>query len=143
MSYLATTSQTTGRHHRNIGRLAIGMPVGIKSEQRSPSRRNRGRHGPEYAGIGKTHLATALGYTACLAGKSVLFATAIDTINTLAAAQAASKLKVELKKYLSPQVLILDELGYRVSPDRQETKWVLPEWRPPRQGEQLFGQVLL
>jgi DNA replication protein DnaC len=63
-------------------------------------------------GIGKTHLATALGYTACLAGKSVLFVTAVDAINTLAAAQAASKLKIELKKYLSPQVLILDELGY-------------------------------
>lgn len=63
-------------------------------------------------GLGKTHLATALGYAACLAGKSVLFATAVDTINTLAAAQAASKLKVELKKYLSPQILILDELGY-------------------------------
>ena len=63
-------------------------------------------------GLGKTHLATALGYTACLAGKSVLFATAVDAINTLAAAQAASKLKAELKKYLSPQVLILDELGY-------------------------------
>jgi DNA replication protein DnaC len=28
------------------------------------------------------------------------------------AAQAASKLKAELKKYLSPQILILDELGY-------------------------------
>jgi DNA replication protein DnaC len=63
-------------------------------------------------GLGKTHIATALGYTACLAGKSVLFATAIDTINTLAAAQAANRLKTELKKYLSPQLLILDELGY-------------------------------
>jgi DNA replication protein DnaC len=63
-------------------------------------------------GLGKTHLATALGYTACLAGKSVLFATAIDTINTLAAAQAASRLKAELKKYLAPSLLILDELGY-------------------------------
>jgi len=63
-------------------------------------------------GLGKTHLATALGYTACLAGKSVLFATAVDTINTLAAAQAASRLKVELKKYLAPSLLILDELGY-------------------------------
>jgi DNA replication protein DnaC len=63
-------------------------------------------------GLGKTHLATALGYAACLAGKSVLFATAIDAINTLAAAQAASRLKAELKKYLSPQILILDELGY-------------------------------
>ena len=63
-------------------------------------------------GLGKTHLATALGYTACLAGKSVLFATAVDTINTLAATQAASRLKVELKKYLAPSLLILDELGY-------------------------------
>lgn len=63
-------------------------------------------------GLGKTHIATALGYTACLAGKSVLFATAVDTINTLAAAQAASRLKVELKKYLAPSLLILDELGY-------------------------------
>ncbi|MBC8017390.1 MAG: ATP-binding protein [Verrucomicrobia bacterium] len=63
-------------------------------------------------GLGKTHIATALGYAACLAGKSVLFATAVDAINTLAAAQAASKLKVELKKYPSPQILILDELGY-------------------------------
>ena len=63
-------------------------------------------------GLGKTHLATALGYTACLAGKSALLATAVDAINTLAVAQAASKLKAELKKYLSPQILILDELGY-------------------------------
>jgi len=63
-------------------------------------------------GLGKTHLATALGYAACLAGKSVLFATAVDAINTLAAAQAASRLKAELKKYLAPSLLILDELGY-------------------------------
>jgi len=63
-------------------------------------------------GLGKTHLATALGYTACLAGKSVLFVTAVDAINTLAAAQAANRLKAELKKYLAPSLLILDELGY-------------------------------
>jgi DNA replication protein DnaC len=63
-------------------------------------------------GLGKTHLSAALGYTACLAGKSVLFTTAIDAINTLAAAQAASRLKIELKKYLAPSLLILDELGY-------------------------------
>ena len=40
-------------------------------------------------GLGKTHLATALGYTACLKGHSVLFASAIDVINTLAAARSA------------------------------------------------------
>jgi len=63
-------------------------------------------------GLGKTHIATALGYTACMAGKSVLFSTAVDAINTLASAQAASRLKTELKKYLAPSLLILDELGY-------------------------------
>ena len=63
-------------------------------------------------GLGKTHLATALGHTACLSGHSVLFATAIDVINSLAAAKAAARLQQELKKYLKPSLLILDELGY-------------------------------
>ena len=63
-------------------------------------------------GLGKTHLATALGYTACLKGYSVLFASAIDVINTLAAAKSAGRLKQELKKYTKPALLILDELGY-------------------------------
>jgi DNA replication protein DnaC len=63
-------------------------------------------------GLGKTHLATALGYTACLQGYTVLFASAIDVINTLAAAKSAGRLKVELKKYTKPALLILDELGY-------------------------------
>jgi DNA replication protein DnaC len=60
------------------------------------------------AGIGKTHLATALGYAACLQGYSVLFASAIDVINTLAAAKNAGRLKAELKKYTKPALLILD-----------------------------------
>ncbi len=61
---------------------------------------------------GKTHLATALGYAACLKGYPVLFASAVDVINTLRAAQAAGRLKQELKKYTKPALLILDELGY-------------------------------
>jgi len=63
-------------------------------------------------GLGKTHLATALGYAACLQGYAVLFASAIDVINTLAAAKSAGRLKAELKKYTKPALLILDELGY-------------------------------
>jgi len=63
-------------------------------------------------GLGKTHLATALGYAACLRGTSVLFVSTIDVINSLSAAQAANRLKAELKKYLAPSLLILDELGY-------------------------------
>ena len=63
-------------------------------------------------GLGKTPLATALGYAACLQGYSVLFASAIEVINTLAVAKSAGRLKAELKKYTKPALLILDELGY-------------------------------
>jgi DNA replication protein DnaC len=63
-------------------------------------------------GLGKTHLATALGYQACLKGYSVLFCSAVDAINNLAAAQSAGRLKQELRKYHKPALVILDELGY-------------------------------
>ena len=63
-------------------------------------------------GLGKTHLASALGYSACLKGHTVLFATAVDVINTLSAAQAAGRMKQELKKYARPALLIVDELGF-------------------------------
>jgi len=63
-------------------------------------------------GLGKSHLGIALGYAACLAGHRVLFTTAIDIINTLIAAQNAGRLANALKKYLAPEVLVMDELGY-------------------------------
>jgi DNA replication protein DnaC len=63
-------------------------------------------------GLGKTHLSIALGHAACTSGHSVLFTTAIDIINTLAAAQSAGQLKREIRRYLKPAVLIVDELGY-------------------------------
>jgi DNA replication protein DnaC len=63
-------------------------------------------------GLGKTHLAIALGYAACLQGQAVLFTTAVEAINVLAAAQAQGRLKTELKKYLAPTLLVIDELGY-------------------------------
>jgi DNA replication protein DnaC len=63
-------------------------------------------------GLGKTHLAIALGYEACLKGHSVLFVSAIDVINTLVAAKSAGRLKQEIKKYAKPTLLILDEIGY-------------------------------
>ena len=63
-------------------------------------------------GLGKSHLASALGYAACLANHSVLFTTAVDIINTLTAAQAAYRLKAELKRLLAPRILCIDEVGY-------------------------------
>ena len=73
-------------------------------------------------GLGKTHLATALGIAACQQSYSVLFTSAIDAVNykkarafarfTLTASQAAGRLKKDLGKFLRPRVLLLDELGY-------------------------------
>jgi DNA replication protein DnaC len=63
-------------------------------------------------GLGKTHLSIALGHAACLKGYSVLFTTAVDIINSLAAAQSAGQLKRELRRYLRPALLIIDELGF-------------------------------
>jgi DNA replication protein DnaC len=63
-------------------------------------------------GLGKSHLSIALGYAACLAGYRVLFTTAVDTINNLCAAHQGGRFIPEMKKYLKPDVLVMDELGY-------------------------------
>jgi len=63
-------------------------------------------------GLGKTHLATALGHEACLRGYRVLFASAAELLNRLLAAKADHRLDVELKRVCRPEVLILDEIGY-------------------------------
>jgi DNA replication protein DnaC len=48
------------------------------------------------AGLGKTHLARALGYGACQAKASVLFSTAAKMVNYLATAKASHRLEAEL-----------------------------------------------
>ncbi|MBS4098619.1 MAG: IS21-like element helper ATPase IstB [Sulfuricella sp.] len=63
-------------------------------------------------GLGKTHLASALGYNACLKGHKVLFTTAIDIVNTLSAVQASGRMKEVLKKYTQPALIVMDELGF-------------------------------
>ena len=63
-------------------------------------------------GLGKTHLLTALGMAACRGGHSVLFTGAIDIINTVGCARAAGNIKQALNRYITPAVLLIDELGY-------------------------------
>jgi DNA replication protein DnaC len=63
-------------------------------------------------GLGKTHLLTALGYTASQKGISVRFTRVIDMINVLTTAQQNGMLERKLKEYVRPQLLLLDELGY-------------------------------
>lgn len=63
-------------------------------------------------GVGKTHLLDALGYTACEKGFSVRYSRVVDMINGLTTAQMAGTLEKTLRQYTTPQLLLLDELGY-------------------------------
>jgi DNA replication protein DnaC len=63
-------------------------------------------------GLGKTHLAIALGRQACEKGLTVRFITAVDIINTLSAAKTPKALEKELKRLTRPNLLVIDELGY-------------------------------
>jgi DNA replication protein DnaC len=64
------------------------------------------------SGLGKTHLATALALEACRKGHRVLFSTAVNVVNQLQAAQSDGTFLRRLRTYLTPDCLVLDELGY-------------------------------
>jgi DNA replication protein DnaC len=64
-------------------------------------------------GVGKTHLAIALGVKACQCGFSVYFTTLDDLIKNLTAADAAGKLKQKMRTYTHKSaLLVVDEVGY-------------------------------
>lgn len=64
------------------------------------------------SGVGKTHLANALGYLACIEGFRVRFALAADLVNDLVAAQARNTLSKRLAAWGSYDLVLIDELGY-------------------------------
>lgn len=63
-------------------------------------------------GVGKTHLAIALGRAVVEAGHSVLFVTATTLLAALAKAQAEGKLTDQVGFFSKPKLLVVDELGY-------------------------------
>src|SRR5436190_4851870 len=63
-------------------------------------------------GTGKTHLATGLGIRACQGGHRVLFATASEWADRLAAAHHAGRLQDELRRLARYPLLVVDEVGY-------------------------------
>jgi DNA replication protein DnaC len=63
-------------------------------------------------GVGKSHLAIALGRAAIETGHSVLFVTATALIAQLAKAHAEGRLSEQLAFFAKPKLLVIDELGY-------------------------------
>jgi DNA replication protein DnaC len=63
-------------------------------------------------GVGKTHLAVALGREAILRGYSTLFVPATGLVTALARAHSEGRLEEKLLHYSKPKLLVIDELGY-------------------------------
>jgi DNA replication protein DnaC len=65
------------------------------------------------SGVGKTHLAMALGYKATQAGIKTRFMTASDLLLTLTTAHAQNSLKTVMHRAIKAyRLLIIDEIGY-------------------------------
>jgi len=64
-------------------------------------------------GVGKTYLACALGHSACRAGYRVLFTRADMMLKTLAQSRADNSFDRQLRQYLTPDVLVVDDFGLR------------------------------
>ena len=63
-------------------------------------------------GVGKTHLAVALGVKAVEAGFTVLFLTLETLMTRLVKAKHENRLERALKQLTYPKVLVIDEVGY-------------------------------
>jgi DNA replication protein DnaC len=67
-------------------------------------------------GVGKTHLAQALGHQALKLGYRVLFIHANELIERLQAARGDGSYRLALQKVLQPELLIIDEIGFKKLP---------------------------
>lgn len=62
-------------------------------------------------GVGKTHLAIALGIAATEAGYRTYFTSALDMAQNLQSAHLEGTAQYKLRTYVGPSVLVIDELG--------------------------------
>ena len=63
-------------------------------------------------GVGKTHLAIALTVEAIRAGFSAQFVTAHELVSDLGKAAREGRLERRLRGYVTPKILVIDEMGY-------------------------------
>lgn len=76
-------------------------------------------------GLGKTRIAKAIVHAACLAGYSTLCVVTAEMIEDLHASHADGTFKRALRRYMKPQVLLLDEFAYEAF-DAEATNYL---WR--------------
>src|SRR5438093_6333407 len=67
-------------------------------------------------GLGKSHLAQAIGHHAIKAGFLVLYRSVFDMVRELQAEQSPAELERRLVRYLKPDLLIVDDMGLKTLP---------------------------
>jgi DNA replication protein DnaC len=65
-----------------------------------------------WSGIGKSHIIQAVGQKACVHGYRVLYRTSAELLSDLTASLADKTLPARLRRYASPDLLIIDEFGF-------------------------------
>lgn len=107
-------------------------------------------------GVGKSHLAQALGHRACRAGSAVLYIGAHELLLQLRASRADASFEKRLLRFTSPDVLIIDDLGLRgLNPDEsgdlyevvrrryEQGSTIITSTRAIEEWPPLFGNALL
>jgi DNA replication protein DnaC len=69
-------------------------------------------------GVGKSHLAQALGQTAVKAGHLVLYRSIFDLVQDFVRDEAFSGAEKTVAKYVKPELLIIDDMGLKQLPKR-------------------------
>jgi DNA replication protein DnaC len=108
------------------------------------------------AGVGKTHLAQAVGHYACRMGYDVLFTKALKLFRFLMAGRADHSWEKRMKKYLAPDLLIIDDFGlsplnsiqaedfYEIVTERHlKSSIIITSNRPPQDWVPLFPDPVM
>jgi DNA replication protein DnaC len=108
------------------------------------------------SGVGKSHLAQALGHEACRQGYDVVFVSTHKMLQHIGGGRADGSYERRLSQYLRPDLLILDDFGlralvppspedmYEIIAERYEKgSIVLTSNRAPSEWPDLFGNPLL
>lgn len=111
-------------------------------------------YGP--AGVGKTHLAEALGHEACRKGYDVLFVKSVKMLRSLHAARADHSWEKRIKKFLRPDLFIIDDFGltaltptqaedfYEIVTERHlKSSSIITSNRPPQDWVPLFPDPVM
>jgi len=69
-------------------------------------------------GLGKSHLAQAIGYNAIKAGFQVLYRSIFDMVRELQADQSPAELDRTLTRHLKPDLLLIDDMGLKILPPK-------------------------